>query len=194
MPRVTRAALRSQASPNDSEIAATVPLPATPPVTKRAPLGEIIGYQDQVRTPAGDSEELPKANKGPKKGKKVKSSKNPPKQNQQTDNGMSQKVVKDDNESEPSSAVEEACQDLARDDSPGTSAVILFLLSCFTAKLQGSGKLQTVIIDRQATSPQSPAVDLVTEQVTFFGTLQPAIYDINTDSATLHSCLQSRQR
>ncbi|KAL8734368.1 MAG: hypothetical protein Q9166_001566, partial [cf. Caloplaca sp. 2 TL-2023] len=114
MPR-TRAALRSQASPEDSDIAATTPLPASPPVTRRIPLGEITGNQEEVTVAVDNPEEILKANKGAGKGKKGKGSKKTKKDVLNDNDDEPGKVLPDENESETSSAVEDACQDLLKE-------------------------------------------------------------------------------
>lgn len=123
MPRTTRAALRSQACPEDSEIAAAVPLPATPLVIRRTPLGEISGNQEELPAAVEDPEGILKANKGPRKGKKGKTSKRSKKNDQKTDSKKSGDVLPDDNGSETSSAVEDACEDLLKEQAQGSFAV-----------------------------------------------------------------------
>ncbi|KAL8721498.1 MAG: hypothetical protein Q9225_001843 [Loekoesia sp. 1 TL-2023] len=145
MPRTTRAALRSQASPEASEIAATVPLPATPPVTRRTPLGEISGNQEEFPAAVEDPEGTLKANKGPRKGKKGKASKKPKKNDQKPDSKKSEDVLPDDNGSETSSAVEDACQDLLKEQAQDISQVVMH--------------------DQTPHSPPSPAVMAATEQL-----------------------------
>ncbi|KAL8810268.1 MAG: hypothetical protein Q9200_002708 [Gallowayella weberi] len=111
MPR-TRAALRSQASPDEAELAATVPLPATPPVTRRSPLGEITGNKIEVPLAVDDPEEILKANKGTGKGKKGHNSKKSKNDAQNLNNNESREVLPDENESQTSTAVDDACQNL----------------------------------------------------------------------------------
>lgn len=110
MPCVTRAVLQA---------AAAVPLPATPPVTKRQPLGEISGNQEELPAAVEDPEQILKANKGPGKGKKGKGSKKSKEHEEAANNEKSKDVLPDENESETSSAVEDACQDLLREQSKG---------------------------------------------------------------------------
>ncbi|KAL8775534.1 MAG: hypothetical protein Q9209_000030 [Squamulea sp. 1 TL-2023] len=124
MPR-TRAALRSQALPDGLDIAATVPLPATPPVARRAPLGEVSGNQGSVPVPVDNPEDILKAHKGPGKGKKGQSSKKSTYEVQNVNNEGSEKVLPDENENEASSAVEDACQDLLNEQSQGMSQVVV---------------------------------------------------------------------
>ncbi|KAL8694620.1 MAG: hypothetical protein Q9224_003532, partial [Gallowayella concinna] len=111
MPR-TRAALRSQASPDEADIAATVPLPATPPITRRSPLGEVTGNKQEMPAAVDNPEEILKANKGTGKGKKGKNTKKSKKDVENVNKDESREVLPDENESETSTAVEDACKDL----------------------------------------------------------------------------------
>ncbi|KAL8702156.1 MAG: hypothetical protein Q9201_004548 [Fulgogasparrea decipioides] len=141
MPR-TRAAHRSQASPEDTQIAANTPLPATPPVTRRKPLREISGNQEEVPGAVDNPEEILK---GPGKGKKGKNIKKSKKDAQTAKNHGPENVLPDKNESETSSAVEDACQDLLKEQPQGVSQVIMD--------------------DEISRSPPSPAVTAVTKQL-----------------------------
>lgn len=123
MPRLTRAAKRAQPAPGDSAVAAAVALPATPPSTKRMPLGEISGNQEELPTPVENPEQILKANKGPGKGKKGKSSKKSKGLDEAGNTGKSTGVLPDEVESETSSAVDDACQDLLKDGHEGKSAI-----------------------------------------------------------------------
>ncbi|KAL8741842.1 MAG: hypothetical protein Q9190_005601, partial [Brigantiaea leucoxantha] len=114
MPRVTRAALRSQASIEGSDIATMVPLPASPAPMRRSPLGEISG-NSKDGPPSTDNTQrvLPALNKGVVKGKKTKSSRMAEEMTASLYDENNDKIVlMDDCESEASSAVEEACRDL----------------------------------------------------------------------------------
>ncbi len=116
MPRVTRAALRTQELQEESEIAASTPLPPTP-VKKRVPLSEI---SDNVATEAQVAEleeKLVPAKKGSVRGKKANVAKKTNKQKKVKAMNAEPEVLEDDNESSTSSAVEEACQDLLKDNS-----------------------------------------------------------------------------
>ena len=116
MPRVTRAALRTQELQEESDIAASTPLPPTP-VKKRVPLGEI---SDNVATEAQVAEleqKLVPAKKGSVRGKKANATKKTNKQKKVKAMDVEPKILEDDNESTTSSAVEEACQDLLKDSS-----------------------------------------------------------------------------
>lgn len=109
----TRSALRSQ-GPHEN--------PTTSPsstASKRAPLGEITGNQEEVPGAVDDPEEILKANRGTAKEKKSKRSKKSKKDAQSTNNEVSGKVLPDENESETSSAVDNACQDLLKDQTQG---------------------------------------------------------------------------
>ncbi len=113
MPRVTRAALRTQELQEESEIAASTPLPPTP-VKKRVPLGEI---SDNIATEVQGAEleqKLVPAKKGSVRGKKAKKTN---KQKKVKAMDAEPEILEDDNESSTSSAVEEACQDLLKDSS-----------------------------------------------------------------------------
>ncbi|KAL8798700.1 MAG: hypothetical protein Q9182_006451 [Xanthomendoza sp. 2 TL-2023] len=157
MPR-TRAALRSQASPDEAKLAATVPLPATPPVTRRSPLGEITGNKNEVPIAVDDPEEILKVNKGTGKGKKGQNSKKSKKDAQNLNNNESREVLPDENESETSTAVEDACQDLL-DEHP-------------------RGMDQPLIQEDRPQTPPSPAVTAATEQ------LSPAVASSNATKKT----------
>ena len=111
MPRVTRAALRTQELQEESEIAASTPLPPTL-VKKRVPLGEI---SENVATEAQVAEleqKLVPTKKGSVRGKKANVAKKTNKQRKLKAMNAEPEVLEDDNESSTSSAVEEACQDL----------------------------------------------------------------------------------
>ncbi|KAL8695285.1 MAG: hypothetical protein Q9218_000184 [Villophora microphyllina] len=143
MPR-TRAQ-RSQASPDHTAIAATVPLPATPPVTRRKPLGEISGNQEELPATLDNPEEILKAKKRHGKGKKGKSGKKARDEIQAAETLSGGEILCDENESEISSAVEDACHELMK------------------VNPQGIG--QIVMHDERSRSPPSPAVAAVTQQL-----------------------------
>lgn len=97
-------------------MAASTPLPPTP-VKKRVPLGEI---SDNVATEAQIAEleeKLVPAKKGSMRGKKANVTKKTNKQKKAKAMDVEPKILEDDNESSTSSAVEEACQDLLKDNS-----------------------------------------------------------------------------
>ena len=115
MPRVTRAALRTQELQDESDIAASTPLPPTP-VKKRVPLGEI---SDNVATEAQVAEleqKLVPTKKGSVRAKKANVVKKTNKQKKVKAMDVEPEVLEDGNESSTSSAVE-ACQDLLKDGS-----------------------------------------------------------------------------
>ena len=124
MPR-TRAAQRSQASPEDSDAASQTTVSATPSATKRAPLGEVSGNQEEVPVAVDEPEVILKANKGAGKGKKGKSSKQSKKAVQDANNDEPGKVLPDERRSEMSPAVDDACQDLLSDRTQGQIGDVL---------------------------------------------------------------------
>lgn len=113
MPRTTRAALRSKELLDESDIAASVPLPSTP-LKERAPLGEITNNKGTEPSMSTNSEFIdePVKNKV-KKGKKGRPAKKGAKRTKQEPDA---EVLEDDNQSSTSSAAEEACHDLKMDD------------------------------------------------------------------------------
>ena len=116
MPRVTRAALRTQEQQDDSDIAASTPLPPTP-VKKRVPLGEISENAATEAQVAELEQKLVPAKKGSVRGKKANVAKKTNKQKKVKAMEVEPEVLEDGNESSTSSAVEEACQDLLKDGS-----------------------------------------------------------------------------
>lgn len=110
-------AQRIQASPDIAATAAGVPLPLTPPVTRRKPLGEISGNQEELLAALDDSELTLKSKKGPENGK-GKKGKNGKKHNE---NHGREEVIPDENKSESSSAVEDACYELLNTEPQGNS-------------------------------------------------------------------------
>lgn len=121
MPRVTRATVRLNAMLEETNLAASTPLPLTPFVhTLRPPLGEITGNSEDVKAMVSNLEELVKAQKKapPKEGRRgnvQNNEKKVPVARRQE----SIEVIEDDNQSATSSAVDEACQDLMRESSGG---------------------------------------------------------------------------
>lgn len=114
MPRVTRAALRSQVLLDEVDLAISTPLPSTP--RTRVPLGEIAANTEEIKNP---NLELSKSkNKQPAKGKR-KIAKKTQKQTSSKVQESSVEVLEDDNQSTTSSAVDEACQNLMQDISGG---------------------------------------------------------------------------
>lgn len=123
MPRVTRAALRLNAMLEDTNLAASTPLPLTP-FPLRAPLGEITGNSEEVKAMVNDLEQLVKSQKkAPPKGRQGKVQKNERKLPHNTRSEESVEVIEDDNQSATSSAVDEACQELMKEPSGGKYSV-----------------------------------------------------------------------
>ena len=106
MPR-TRAALRSNAIVEDEvDLATNTALPSTP-VKDREPLGEISSNAQEESMNAKTFQKVPtkaKKIKGAKRGRKKKT------ENPEPD----AEVLEDENQSETSSAVEDACDDLMK--------------------------------------------------------------------------------
>lgn len=112
MPRVTRAALRSKEIQEESDLAASTPLPSTP-IKPRAPLGEISNNKVTEPGPVNATEEkVEPSKKG--KGKKAHGTKKMTKQKKDNKEQPDGEVLEDGNESTTSSALEEACRDLLR--------------------------------------------------------------------------------
>ena len=114
MPRVTRAALRSQVLLDEVDLAISTPLPSTPRI--RVPLGEIAANTEDIKNPYVELSKTKK--KQPAKGKRkvVKKAK---KQTESKVEDQSIEILEDDNQSTTSSAVEEACQNLMQEISGG---------------------------------------------------------------------------
>lgn len=117
MPRVTRAALRSNAILEDEpKLAMSIPLPATPQ-KEREPLGEVAGNVPE-EAPVADDVVKPKKREGAK-GRKAKATKKGKKQPKRENNDITPDVLDDDNHSATSSAVDEACEDLMKPNGGG---------------------------------------------------------------------------
>lgn len=118
MPRVTRAALRSNMLAEEANLAASTPLPLTP-LAQRAPLGEITGNTVEA-APAPNiynHQSNPEKN-APSKGKRGRAKKSKkPEQKGICEEGID--VLEDDNRSATSSAVNEACQELLKEKTGG---------------------------------------------------------------------------
>ncbi|KAL9006760.1 MAG: hypothetical protein Q9188_000538 [Gyalolechia gomerana] len=136
--------MRSQVSSENSGVGAAFSLPTTPPITKRMPLGEISGNQEELMAAVEHPEGTLKANKGPK-GKKGKTSKESEKNDEAAGTKESGDVLPDDNESEISSAVEDACQELMKEQAQDTSSIVMH--------------------DQSPPSPPSSAVIATTEEL-----------------------------
>lgn len=114
MPRITRAALRSNAALEDTDPAASVQLSSTPR-KERPPLGEIAGNGLEHPYTDDDSCQIIKAqNKGATKVKKGSAPKKTKPENNALDDARVE-VLDDDNRSTSSSAVKEACEELSKD-------------------------------------------------------------------------------
>ena len=128
MPRVTRAALRSNAVALDEpESAANVPLPLTPP-KERTPFSEITGNAMEVTAQNTNTRNEQPKRKGNTKSKNRQGSRKAKMANA----ANKEEVIEDENHSAISSAVEDACEELrkdvgattAQDDHETTSQVI----------------------------------------------------------------------
>ena len=119
MPRVTRAALRLNARSEETDLAASTPLPLTP-LTHRAPLGEITGNSEEVQAMIIDIEPIVKV---PKKASSEGRPRKIPKKEKTSalmvKSEESVEVIEDDNQSATSSAVDEACQELMKEPTGG---------------------------------------------------------------------------
>ena len=119
MPRVTRAALRSQETQAELNEAASTPLPLTP-IKGRAPLGETAG---NIGTPRANKDKEINEDvcdivvNNPKKGKKGNAAKKLSKKNSTKSKKQDVKVLEDEEESEGSSAADEAAANLSKDTS-----------------------------------------------------------------------------
>lgn len=121
MPRVTRAALRTNAILEDeANVAAATPLPSTPTMN-RPPLGEVAG---NIYGESTSQEELDGAvklmTKVTPKGRKARNTKKTSKKNSVEKENKSE-VLEDEYQSSSSSAVEEAREELLKDNSKGRS-------------------------------------------------------------------------
>ncbi|KAL8916965.1 MAG: hypothetical protein Q9172_006031 [Xanthocarpia lactea] len=161
MPR-TRAAQRSQASPEDSDGASQTTVSATPSATKRAPLGQISGNREEVPLAVDEPEVILKANKGAGKGKKGKSSKQSKKAVQDANNDEPGKVLPDERRSEMSPAVDDACQDLLSDRTQVTN--------------------QMMVHEDRPSTPPSPAAAAATQQLSSLSALQNSVACINNEA------------
>lgn len=125
MPRVTRAALRSIEQQNESDIAASTPLPQTP-IKGRAPLGEIAANKGAENEATNNSEEkVAPAKKGTGVGKKGNPVKKADKQMREKVEESRDEVLEDEKQSIQDSAAEEACQNLLKNGSQGTTQTVI---------------------------------------------------------------------
>jgi len=115
MPRVTRAALRSNAVALQ-EVEGAASLPVTPR-KERAPLGEVAGNTVEPTMASSTNDDV-----NPKKKRLAKSK---PRQGTRKANKADavdrEEVLEDDNHSATSSAVEDACEELRKDPEGNTS-------------------------------------------------------------------------
>jgi len=115
MPRVTRAALRSNAVALDEvEVAASLPVT---PRKERAPLGEVAGNTVEPTTASSNDDNA--------KPKKKRAAKSKPRQGtrkvKKADVVNREEVLEDDSHSATSSAVEDACEELRKDPEGNTT-------------------------------------------------------------------------
>ena len=122
MPRVTRAALRSQELQEDPDMAASIPLPLTP-IKGRAPLGETAGNALALHNGINTLEDNSGLKRGPGKGRKAKTTKKATCKKMVEAENLDTEVVQDDQHSSDSSAAEEACKELLY----GVEGVLSFL-------------------------------------------------------------------
>ena len=125
MPRVTRATLRSHAIMEDeANLAAATPLPLTP-FKERAPLGEITNnvQEEVIITHEVDMDTKPPKKAGTK-GRKAKTSKTG-KKGSRSKGEKNPDVLEDENQSDASSAVEEARVELMKEGNGGETPLWL---------------------------------------------------------------------
>lgn len=123
MPRITRAALRSNTVLEEANTAASVPLPSTP-LSQRTPLGEIAGNVVEAASTPNVHHQQSQQSRPEKKAPKRKRGKlKRAKKGEQTDVGEEEEhvidVIEDGNQSTVSSAVNEACQELLKESDGG---------------------------------------------------------------------------
>ena len=168
MPRVTRAALRSQELQEDPTL---VPLPLTP-IKGRTPLGEVAGNQSaQPVTVDTDGATIEPAKKGPVKGKKGNAKKQASKHNKAEKEQTSVEVLEDDNQSQNSSAAEEASKDLM-----GEMSGILTMPTQQTkadCRSEDAHSEAVLIHEERPHTPPSAAVDEATQQLSSTPRTQP---------------------
>lgn len=158
MPRVTRAALRSNALLEEADLASSTPLPLT-----RVPLGEIAGNKEEIKS---ESHELSKAEKKPPvKGKKGKVTKEAKKQENDKTGHETVEILEDDNQSATSSAVDEACQNLMQESSGGKCLILDPERDWAANDLRSPEIHQVVMHDERPHTPPSHAVNAVNMQL-----------------------------
>ncbi len=114
MPRITRAALRSQVLLDEVDLAISTPLPPTPKT--RVPLGEIAGNKEEMKNPSMELSRVGKMQLT--KGKRRIARKGKKQENRKIESQTAE-VIEDDNQSATSSAVDEACESLMQESSGG---------------------------------------------------------------------------
>ena len=166
MPRVTRAALRSVEQQNESDIAASSPLPQTP-IKGRAPLGEIAGNRGAENEATNTSnDKVAPAKKGIGAGKKGNAAKKASKQMRKNDEELRVEVLEDEKQSMHSSAAEEACQDLLKDGSQGMfHETLAFNCAVADTLWESIGTTQAVGDTSQSQTPVSAAANTASEQL-----------------------------
>ncbi len=114
MPRVTRAALRSNAVALDEvEVAGSSPVT---PRKERAPLGELAGNSVEPTTASSTNNDAKPKKKRPAKSKPRQGTRKAKK----ADVVNREEVLEDDSHSATSSAVEDACEELRKDPEGNT--------------------------------------------------------------------------
>lgn len=166
MPRVTRAALRSVEQQNESDIAASTPLPQTP-IKGRPPLGEIAGNKSAENEATNTSEEkLAPVKKGTGAGKKEKTVKKASKQMREKVEELRVEVLEDEKKSMHSSAAEEACQDLLKDGSQGMlHDTLAFNCAVADTLSESIGTTQAIGDTSRPQTPPSAAANTASEQL-----------------------------
>ena len=175
MPRITRAALRSNAVALDEcEGAASVPLPPTPS-KERAPLGEVAGNTVEIAMEGSNNDDSKPKKKRSAKGKNRQGARKAKKADP-----VNNEVLDDDSHSATSSAVEDACEEL-RKDPKGT----LRESECesLTHAETDIGSLQVILQDEPFT-PSSFAMEIARNRTPQLNTTQmdPPIHDTGMGS------------
>ncbi|MCJ1475331.1 hypothetical protein MMC13_003993 [Lambiella insularis] len=145
MPRMTRAALRTNAILEDeANLAAATPLPSTPTLS-RQPLGEVVGnIYGEITNHEALKEDVKHVKKAAAKDRRAKSTKKRNKKGSVEEKNASE-VLEDEYQSSTSSAVEEAREELLKGDSKET--------------------YQIPMHDSRPRTPPSKAVDAVVKQL-----------------------------
>ncbi|MCJ1405357.1 hypothetical protein MMC11_008584 [Xylographa trunciseda] len=167
MPRITRAALRTNAILEDeANLAAATPLPSTPTMS-RTPLGEVAVNmygetvkgedQDDAIKPAKKAVGKARRAKGTKKGRK--------KDDDEKENQV--EILEDPYQSSASSAVEEACEDLLKKNAGGKPycPYCVRLFRCSTLTIALPEMHQIPIHDPRPRTPPSKAVQAALKQL-----------------------------